>query len=186
MKAGEIDFHEFVNNGLAAQGFSIIPITEEFMKKRFSDFTEFVNTVRDEYHTEYKWDRESQEYFLNPLDQKWKYSFCIINDQDELCFVNFSSVYKDIIHNHCTYASKQYRGFGFAKYHMIKLCQRGIDNGFRIQEGYWPISNNRSIILFLSMGWKIQSIRNGKDLLMTADLREVRDRTLELLNQNKS
>ncbi len=65
---------------------------------------------------------------------------------------------------------KETRNFNFAKYHIIKLCQTGLDNGITHQEGFWPKNNNGSIILFLKMGWEIQSIRNNKELFMTADL----------------
>ena len=117
---------------------------------------------------------------------KWKYSFAIFNKNDEICFLNFSSAYGNIIHNHCTYALKETRNFNFAKYHIIKLCQTGLDNGITHQEGFWPKNNNGSIILFLKIGWEIQSIRNNKELFMTADLVKVRNRTYTLLSSNKN
>ena len=181
----KISFHEFVDEKLAENSFGILLITEELMKKRVEDFMNFVNGIRKEYKDLYKWKEEDAKYFLNGLNDKWKYSFTIVNEKDELCFVNFSSVYGDIIHNHCTYARKDMRSFNFAKLHIVKLCQTGLDNGFTFQEGFWPKNNNGSIILFLRMGWEIQSIRNDKELFMKADLEKVRNQTYELIIKGK-
>ncbi len=174
-------YHEFVSGKLAENGFRIVLINHELMSARTDDFMKFVNDIRKEHETVYGWKQESREYFLNPLVDKWKFSFTIMNEKDELCFVNFSSVYDKVIHNHCTYARKDTRNFNFAKLHIIKLCQTGLDEGFTYQEGFWPKTNNGSIILFLKMGWKIDSIRNNKELFMTADLEKVRDKTYDLL-----
>ena len=177
----EIDFHRFVSEQLDRSGFRILLITEEMMIKRLDDFMSFVNSIRTEHSRNYGWNAESREYFLNGLNDKWKYSFTIIDENDKLCFVNFSSVYGDIIHNHCTYASKKTRNMNLAKLHNIKLCQSGLDNGFKQQEGFWPKNNNGSIILFLKMDWEIQSIRNNRDLLMKADLEKVRNKTYSII-----
>lgn len=179
------DFHGFVDSKLGEKGFKIAVISEELMNNRLDDFMSFVNNIRGEHNPVYGWKPETKEYFLNGLKDKWKYSFTIMNQKDEPCFVNFSSVYGDIIHNHCTYARKDTRGFNFAKLHIIKLCQTGLDNGFTHQEGYWPKNNNGSIILFLKMGWKIDSIRNNNDLFMIADLEKVRNQTYSLVLEGK-
>ena len=157
------------------------------MKTRLSDFMAFVNGIRREYRELYEWQEENEQYFLDGLVDKWKYSFSIMNDNDDIFFVNFSSVYGDVLHNHCTYAHRDTRNLNFAKLQIIKLCQTGLDNGFRYQEGYWPKNNNRSIILFLKMGWQIESIREGSQVLMKADLEKVRNQTYELIiNKQKS
>lgn len=176
-----INFHEFVDNSLSRNGYKILLITEKLMSERIDDFMNFVNGIRKEYSGLYGWAEESKDYFLNGLCDKWKFSYVITDNNNKISFVNFSSVYKDIIHNHCTYAGKNTRGLNFAKLHIVKLCQTGLDNGFKYQEGYWPKNNNGSIILFLKMGWEIQNIRNDKELFMTADLEKVRNRTYELL-----
>ncbi len=185
MNLQKVDFHSFVDVNLAEKGFTIEHITKDLMDSRVDDFMNFVNSIRTEYTSLYGWTGEKKEYFLNPLNNKWEYSFTILNSKNEICFVNFSSIYDNIIHNHCTYAGKQTRGLGFAKLHMVKLCQAGLDSGFTHQEGYWPMNNNRSIILFLNMGWQIENIRNEKDLFMKADLQKVRDKTYELVLANK-
>jgi len=180
-----INFHLFIDETLGENGFRICLISEKIMNDRLSDIMNFVNGIRSEHRDIYGWKAESKEYFLNGLNDKWKYSFFIMNDKDEICFLNFSSVYETIIHNHCTYARKGFRNFNFAKLHIIKLCQTGIENGFTHQEGFWPKNNNRSIILFLKMGWEIQSIRNNKELFMIADLKKVRNQTYELILSGK-
>jgi len=177
----KIDFHRFVSDKLMENGFRILLITRDLIEERLDDFMDFVNGIRTEHKSLYGWSAEPEEYFLNGLTNKWDFSFTIVNDNDELCFVNFSSVYGNIIHNHCTYAGKNTRGFNFAKLHIIKLCQTGLDNGFNSQEGFWPKNNNGSIILFLKMGWEIQTIRNNKELFMTADLEKVRNKTYNLV-----
>ncbi len=185
MDYNNIDFHKFVDEKLAESGHKIVLITEDFLKSRLDDIMAHVNGIRTEYAGLYGWKAESKEYFLNGLNDKWKYSFTILNDKAEIRFLNFSSVYGDIIHNHCTYAHKDTRGLNFAKLHIIKLCQTGLDNGFTHQEGFWPKHNNGSIILFLKMGWKIEEIRNKTDLFMIADLFDVRNSTYKLLSQGK-
>jgi hypothetical protein len=175
-----IDFHKFVDEELHRSGHRIVLVTESLMKERLDDFLDFINSVLSEYSEMYKWKTVDREYLLNGLVDKWKYSFTVLNEKDEICFLNFSSVYGNIIHNHCTFASKNSRGKNFAKLHIIKLCQTGLDNGFTHQEGYWPKNNNRSIILFLKMGWEIHSIRDDQELMMIADLRKVRNTTYEL------
>jgi hypothetical protein len=177
----QINFHEFVDAELAKRGFKILPITETFMRSRVDHFMKFVNDIIQEHKDIYSWKPESKEYFLNGLVDKWKYSFTIVNNDEDIFFVNFSSVYGDIIHNHCTYAHKETRNLDLAKLHIIKLCQTGLDDGFKYQEGYWPKKNNRSIILFLKMGWEIESIRKETELFMKADLEKVRNQTYELV-----
>jgi len=181
----KIDFHKFVDEKLAENGFKIRLISKELMETQTDDFMNFINGIRTEYKDLYGWKTEPREYFLNGLVDKWKFSFTVMNDKNELCFVNFSSVYGDIIHNHCTYARRETRSFNFAKLHIIKLCQTGLDNGFTHQEGFWPKNNNRSIILFLKMGWQIDSLRNNKELFMIADLEKVRNQTYELVLSEK-
>ena len=182
-----INFHEYVDEKLLETGYKITAITEEIMNRRLDDFMNFVNHIRSKNSEIYNWRVESKDYFLNRLVDKWKYSFAIMDLNDNICFVNFSSVYGDIIHNHFTYSGSKYRNLGFAKLHMIKLCQTGLDSGFSWQEGYWPVINNRSIILFLKMGWQIDKVIEEKGyLMMRANLENVRDKTFNLLNSSNS
>jgi hypothetical protein len=178
-----IDPHAFVDDRLAENGFRIQLVTEALMLERLDDFMQFVNTIRREYSDLYGWQEESQNYFLNALVDKWKYSFAIINEQDELCFVSFASVYGEVIHYHFAYARSGVRGMSLSKLHMLKLSQTCIDEGFEELEAFWPKTNSGSIILHLRMGWEIQSIRNDTELFMTANAETVRRRTLELLAQ---
>lgn len=182
-----MDFHAFVDQELNKKGFMIQQITEDYMNRRLPDIMRFVNSILVEYSAVYGWKPESEAYFLNGLDRKWDFSFAIEQIADhEICFVNFSSVYGNSIHYHGTYAASKHRGQGFAKYHMIKLCQVGIDAGFVHQEGYWPKHNNGSISLHLKMGWKIEEIRKqGTQLFLIANLEEVRDRVYEMVINGK-
>lgn len=181
----EIDFHQFIDQELKQKGYKMVPVTGELMDKRLVDFMNFVNSIFTEYGELYKWKSVDKEFFLNPMKDKWKYSFSVMDMEDKIHFLNFSSVYGDHIHNHCTFAGKESRGKDFAKFQIMKLCQTGIDNGFTYQEGYWPKNNNRSIILFLKMGWQITHIRDNQELGMRADLEKVRNLTYELILSGK-
>lgn len=181
-----VNFHKFIDENLAQNGYKIIQITEKLMNERLDDFMNFVNEIRKECSNLYGWAAESKEYFLNGLCDKWKYSYAITDQNGKIGFINFSSVYRDRLHTHCSYAGKNTRNLNFAKLHMIKIGQAGLENGYTQQEGYWPINNNGSIILYLKMGWEIQSIRNDKEIFMIADLEKVRNRTYELLINTKN
>jgi len=183
MEAKLIDYHAFLDHELGKKGFSFISVSEEYMRLRLRDVMQFVNGIRSEYSDQYGWQPENEAYFLNGLDRKWDFSFAIEEiSSRRICALNISSVYGDIIHNHCTYVDNKHRGQGFAKFYALKECQMGLDAGFTCQEAYFPINNNGSIILHLKMGWKIKEIRkNGTQLFMIADLREVRDKTYYML-----
>jgi Acetyltransferase (GNAT) family len=185
MKYKLIDYDSFVDEQLEAIGYRIMPITEEVMSERIDEFMSFVNEIRTEYSALYGWETESREYFLNPMNQKFKYSFAIIDKNNEICFVNFSSVYSKVIHYHFAYARKDTRGLNLAKFHLIKLCRLCLENGYTKLEAYWPKNNNSSIILYLKMGWQIELLRNNRDLFMIADIKYVMNRTYELLISEK-
>lgn len=185
MNSDPVDFHSYVDKQLASTGFRIIRITEELMKVRIDDFISFVNKIRKEHGKLYGWKEENREYFLNPMKHKFKYSYAIINSKDEICFLNFSSVYDEVMHYHFAYAREDTRGLNLSKLHFLKLCQICLEDGFTRFEAFWPKNNNNSIILYLKMGWQIESLRNDKDLFMVADIENVRNRTYELLLKGK-
>ncbi len=182
-----IDFDKFVEDELTVHGFKIITITEDLMAKRLEDFMTFVNGIRNEYKDQYGWNEETKEYFLAGMVKKWDYSICIVDKNDKLLLVNFSSVYPgNILHNHCTYVSKIARNKDLAKLYMIKIAQKALNNGIKVYDGYWPINNNGSIILFLKMGWEIKSLRKGKELYLAADLINARDKAYTLYLKEKT
>lgn len=177
----EID--KFIENKLSTNGFAIRLITQQLLENRLDDIMLFVNSVIHEYSIDYNWQLLEKDYFINPLNQKFKYSFFIERiDTSEICFLNFSSMYGEVLHNHCTYAGQKYRGFNLAKYHIVYLCNTALKNNIILQEGYWPKHNNGSIVLFLKMGWKIEDIRkNGTQLFMLANNQFVRDNVYGML-----
>lgn len=176
-----LNFHEFVDEELKRKNCSIRLITEEYLRLRLEEIMTFVNNIRAEYSQVYGWSEETKEYFLNPMDRKWLFSFLIEKGQGgEICFTSFASVYGDRIHNHFTYTRKDFRNRGLAKLHSIKLCQTGLDLGFTHLEEYIPKQNNDSIRLYLRMGRKIEGMRNGRELFLLTSLREVRDQTYRL------
>ncbi len=180
-----INYHKFVEDQLAKNGFRMIPADEQFIKSRLGETMKFVNDILIEYSADYGWKPLDEQYFLSPMVDKWKYSFVVLNVKDEICFLSFSSVYGSNLHLHCCYAGKDMRGFNFSKHCMIKLCQNGIDNRFTDMDAYWPKHNNGSIILFMKMGWKIESIRDNKEVFMKAELTTVRRKAYDLILSGK-
>jgi len=180
-KYNKIDYHKFVDEELYKKGFCIKHITQEYMNLRLKEIMEFVNGILTEYKDIYKlWSPKPKDWFLKPMNRKWKFSFIIEKNSGDIGLFNFSSVYGNNLHNHCTYVNRIFRGIGLAKLHMIKLCQTGLDDGFKKYEGYWDKGNNRSIILHLKMGFKIETMRKNEQLLLIGNLREIRDQTYKL------
>jgi len=182
-----VDFHKFVDDELSSNGFRVRQITNEYMTARLDDIMDLVNGTREEYARSYEWKSEPREYFLNGLKRKWDFSFAVeLISAGTICFVSLSSVYEDILHIHCAYASEKYRGANLGKLLNIKLCQTGLDGGFSRIEGYWPKKNSGSLILFLRMGWQIEDLRKeGTQLLLIADLTRSRDLTYRLVLKEK-
>lgn len=170
-----------VNDQLGERHCGIIQLTRELVKDRLDDIMRFVNSIRNEYAARYGWSPENSEYFLKDLKDKWVFSYAIIDEFGAFCLINFSSIYDNLIHNHCTYTTKNKRNIGLAKIHMLNLSQAGLEHGYQKIEGYFPKDNNVSIALHLKMGWEIDSLRNDREIRMTADLETVRDTTYKLL-----
>jgi len=181
----EFDFEGFVETELKSSRLKIIPASENYCLDNLEKILSFINTNRNEYAADYGWRQEAKEYILNPLQNKFKFSYVISNETDEICFLNFTSVYDKILHNHCTYTSSVYRNKGLAKLHMIKLCSNALNSGFEFQEGFWPVNNNRSLILFLQMGWQLDSIGKDTQVKMIADNKIVRQKAYELYHKTK-
>ena len=178
-----IDYHKFVDDGLAKLGMRIQLITEEVMRKDLRKFSKFINDAFAEYYDVYKWRKYADdEYLLNPLKDKFKYSFCIRNSDDEIVFVDFTSVLDDILNHHIVFAAKSTRGMNLAKYHIIKQCQTGLENGYTRQIGYFSKKNNRSIILFLKMGYEISHIREDGLIIAYGNNEEIIKNTYNMLN----
>ncbi|GEM_PF-1096012 len=184
---GSVDYHEFVDRNLEEFGMRIELITEDLMKKNIRKFSKFVNDAFAEYYQQYKWRKYADDnYLLNPLKDKFKFSFCIFDSDEEIRFLNFTSVLDGKLNNHLTFASKNTRRMNLAKYHIIKLCQTGLDCGYEKQVGYWPKINNGSIILYLRMGWEAASIKDDGILIMQADNAEVIRRAYKLLTEKET
>lgn len=178
-------FHNFVESELKKKGLNIKLLTEEYIKLRLTDVMNFVNGILNEFKDNYKlWTPKSIEWFLNPMEKKWEYSYLIENHNKKICLLNFSSVYGEILHTHCTYVNKEYRNFGLNKLHKIKICQKGIDDNFYKYEGIWDKNNNGSIILYLKMGFKIENMRKSEQIIMMGDLYDIRNRAFNLYKKD--
>lgn len=181
-----IYYHKFVDEGLNRLGMRIQLITEDLMRENIRKFSKFINNGYAEYYNVYKWRKSTDdEYLMNPLKDKFKFSFCIMDSADEIRFINFTSVIEGKLNNHFTFASKNTRGFNLAKYHMIKLYRTGLDNGYTHQLGYWPKNNSRSIILYLKLGWQISYIKEDGLLIMMAEHAQIVSNAYSLLRRNE-
>jgi len=177
--------HKFVEQELKKKGLHISPITEDYINLRLNDFMKFVNDILEEYKDIYKlWEPKPVEWFINPMIDKWKFSYVIEKQNGEIALFNFTSVYGKNLHNHCTYVHKKMRGMNLAKYHLIKICQVGIENGFENYEGYWDKRNNGSLILHLKLGFKIVSMRKNEQLLLVGNLNEIKEYAMKQLKAN--
>lgn len=175
MEYNSINYHEFVTVNLADIGYKIVLITKELMDKRLDDFMKFVNSIRKEHETIYGWKEESKEYFLNPLVDKWKFSFAILNNSDNLCMISINSRYEDRIHLHTVLVKNKYRKSGLSKYMLLKTAETAIDNNINKLELYCQKNNNRALILYLKMGFEIESIRDKNDILLISESEKTRN-----------
>ncbi len=181
-----INYHDFVDEELSKLGLRIELITEDIMKRDIRKFSKFINDAFGEYYELYKWRKHADdEYLMNPLNDKFKYSFCILDSNDKLSLVDFASVFDDKINHHFVFTSKDSRGMNLAKYHSIKLCQTAIENGYKYQIGYFSKKNNGSIILHLRMGYEISHIREDGLIIGYADNAAVIANTYKLLQEAK-
>jgi Acetyltransferase (GNAT) family len=180
-----IDYHNFVDRELSKKNFRIIKITEKLLNERLNEIASFVNSIRREYSLSYGWNEETMEYFLNPMDRKFEFSFLIEKKgNNEIAFISFASVCNNSIHHHFYYTGKNYRNLGLAKLHSIKLSQTCIEQKFSKLEGYAPKKNSNSIRLLLSLGYEIENIRNSNEVFLIADLKTVRDSSYNLYIKN--
>ena len=129
-----INYHDFVDKELSKLGLRIELITEDIMKRDIRKFSKFINDAFGEYYEVYKWRKHADdEYLMNPLKDKFKYSFCIWDSDNGLKLVDFASVLDDKINHHFVFTSKNSRGMNLAKYHTINLCQTGLITATKIR-----------------------------------------------------
>jgi RimJ/RimL family protein N-acetyltransferase len=182
-----IDYHNFIESELSRKYFRIILVTKKLLNERLNEIMEFVNSIRKEYSSSYGWAEETVDYFINPMNRKFEFSFLVEEKKNgEIAFAGFASVYGDSVHHHFSYAGKKYRNLGLAKLHMIKLCQTCLDYNFVKLEGYAPKKNSNSIRLLLKLGYEIEGVRNLNEVFFTADPKKVRDSAYNLYIENGS
>ncbi len=181
-----INYHKFVDDELAILGLRIELITLDIMKRDIRKFSEFINNAFAEYYEVYKWRKHADdEYLLNPLTEKFQFSFCIRNAAQELKLVCIASIKDGRISNHFVFTSKDMRSKNLAKYHAIKLAQTAIDSGYKELIGYFSKKNNRSIILHLKIGFEISHIREDGLIIGYADNAVILENTYRMLTEGK-
>jgi hypothetical protein len=179
------DLDRFVAAELDKHDLKLVQITEELMVSRLSDIMQFVNAIRTEYSSKYGWSIENKEYFLNPMDRKFSYSYLIENKNRKILILSLFSVYTKTIHNHCTYSDKEYRNLGLAKLLLMNLCTKAIKDGLETYSGFFPKGNNGSLILFLKLGLRIDYMRNNSEIFGTCNLKEMANNAYKLYCKEK-
>jgi ribosomal protein S18 acetylase RimI-like enzyme len=169
MTVFDINYHKLVDSKLAMNGFKIILITEKFMRDNLTDIMSYVNEIRREFKDIYGWKEESKDYFLNPLVDKWKFSFAILDSSDNICMISINSRYIDKIHLHTVLVKNEYRKLGLSKYMLLKTAETAVDNGIYKLELFCQKNNTGALLLYLKMGFEIESIRDNNDLLLISD-----------------
>src|SRR4030095_13205042 len=181
-----IDYHKFVDEELEKMGLKIQLITEQYLNENIRALSKFINEGFAEYYDIYHWRKHADDdYLRNPLTDKFKYSFCILNGNNEIKFADFCSNLDGKLNNHFVFTANHLRGKNLAKYHIIKLSQTGLDNGITEHIGYFSKKNNRSIILFLKMGYQISHIREDGLIIVYAKSNTVIDNTYKMLTEGK-
>jgi hypothetical protein len=177
-----------ISSFLLLKGFRIIPISKDIMKERLSEIKFFMNTIISEYSEIYGWKEENDEYFLNPLDRKFDFSFMIEHiDTCKICFVSISSIYDNVLHLHSFFGSKEFRNFGLGKIIQLRMANEALVHSLSEMSAYTPRINNKSIILFLKMGWQIMEIRkNNTQIYLKADTKVVLNNLFKMLNIDES
>lgn len=186
MKLNNIDIEHFIDSELKSKGLRINLLTEYVMRERLNDIMTFENNIRLEYKDKYKIDIKDENYFLNPMDRKFSFSYFIDNENKEILSLSLVSVYNDKLHMHSMFTKSNSRNIGIGKLMYMKVCNNGYDKGLKQFEGYWPKNNNGSIILGLRIGMEIQSIRNGIEVFMIGDLLIIINNAYKLYIKDKS
>lgn len=168
------DYHRFIESALKEKNLRMVRITKEYMNENLPEIMEFVNKIRNEFKSLYGWEKENKEYFLNPLVDKFKYSFVITDSLGSPCMISINSRYNDRIHLHTVLVKKEYRGSGLSKHMLLKTAETAIENGIPKIELYCQKTNTGALILYLRSGFEIESIRNNKDILLLADSEKTR------------
>jgi hypothetical protein len=180
------NINKFIDLNLKSKNLEIIQITYDVMNTRFEEIKTFVNSVISEFSDEYGWKEESDQYFLNPLDRKFRYSYLIQNkDTKKICFVSFASIYFNKLHLHFAFGDSKYRNLGLGKLSQLNLYNEALKERIEMMDAYWPKHNNGSIILFLKIGWKIEEIRKeGTQIYMLGDIKTCFNNLITILNIN--
>lgn len=179
MSITDIDYHKFIDSKLAEKSYKIVLITEKFMTDNLIDVMNFVNNIRNEYKDIYGWEKENKEYFLNPLVDKWKFSFAILDNSDNLCMVSINSKYKDRIHLHTVLVKNEFRKLGLSKFMLLKTAETALENDVYKLDLFCQKNNTRALLLYLKMGFEIESVRDNKDLLLLSDSEKTRNMCFE-------
>ncbi len=177
-----INYHAFVDEELGKMGLKMELISEDLMRKDLRKFSKFINDSFEEYYEIYRWRKHADDdYLLNPLTDKFKFSFCIKDSNDNLVLADFASVTDGKINHHIIFTAKEYRGKNLAKYHSIKLCQTALENNYKELIGYFSRKNNRSIILHLKLGYEISHIREDGLIIGYGDIETVLKNAYKML-----
>ena len=87
------------------------------------------------------------------------------------------------MHEHFTLVNSKFRGLSLAKFHMLKVCHKGINTGIIKYTGYFPKDNKNSVKLHIAMGMKyIGRYKNNTQVLLSGKLQDIFQETYKLIN----
>lgn len=175
--------NQIINSFLISNNLDLIQINEEFLKSNLKQIKTFVNNINSEHKEKYKWASLDDEYFVNPLVNKFNFSFLLKdNKTSKIVFVNFSSQYNDLIHLHFCYCHPNYRGKNLARIIMLNLTSVAKQYNFMKINGNWPVNNKGSLILFMKLGFMINDlIKNKTQVVMEAQVNDLQENLIKSL-----
>ena len=175
-----------IEEKLKNSGFTISILNKSLMTDKLPEIMDLVNGVRLEYSSKYCWTEEKPEYFLKDIPGKWKYSFAVFDKSGKICMVSINSLYDTSIHFHAVYTGKKFRSLNLTKFVLLKTADAALKNSIPKLELYCQKNNTSAIILYLKTGFEINSIRNNKDILLTADPISVFENCLRMIDNSEA
>lgn len=164
--------NQIINSFLTFNNLDLIQINEDYLNNNLKEIKSFVNDIISENQDKYNWTQLDDRYFINPLVNKFTFSYLLKdNKTSKIVFINFSSQYNELIHLHFSFCHSNYRGKNLSKIITLNLIRVAKKYNFKKINGYWPINNTGSLILFMKLGFKINDlIKNKTQIVMEAQV----------------
>lgn len=176
--------NQIINSFLNSNNLDLIQINENYLKNNLGEIKTFVNNIILEHKDKYNWELLDDEYFINPLINKFNFSYLLKdNKTNKIVFINFSSQYNDLIHSHFWFCHPNYRGKNLARIITLNLTRVAKQFNLTKINAYWPINNKGSLILFMKLGFIINDlIKNKTQIVMESNVKNLEINIINSLN----